>query len=679
MCGIAGILLSPSANGPRVNAPWRLQSIDSMNRTLRHRGPDDGDSWLDAEAGLAFGHRRLAIVDLSPLGRQPMHSADGRFVITYNGEVYNAADIRDELRLRGYLFRGYSDTEVILAACQAFGLRNALSRFVGMFAFGLWDRRDRVLHLVRDRFGKKPLYVTLADGALLFASELRALRAVPGFTPRVDPAALAAVLQQGWVPDDACIWQDVIKLPPGSCLSLTAAELDHCGASDLQQKATRWWSLRGAVEAGQRDPFKGDEQALDVELETLLQAAVNDRMVADVPLGAFLSGGVDSSLVVALMQARASRPVRTFTIGFDTPEFDEASTASLVARHLGTDHTALRLQPAQVRDMLPDLPDVWDEPFADESQIPTLLVSQLARRHVTVALSGDGGDEVFGGYARHVQAARYDPLLRLPSGVRRFGARTLGLLHPELVRHLQCNPATAALAGRLGVGRVAKLAEALNAESEEAFYAGLLRLGTQMPAARFGPRAAATEMPPLSGLAERIMFRDTGRYLPGDILVKLDRASMAVGLEARCPLLDHRVAEFAWRLPLRHKIHGGSGKRPLRRLLRRYVPEPVAARAKHGFNVPIGEWLRGPLRPWAEDTLTEARLRRHGLLDVAHVRDCLARHVSGAQDHAYALWAILMVQSWLDTSQRAIEMPDRHVASNETFALAPAAQPGAVL
>ncbi|WP_428493614.1 asparagine synthase (glutamine-hydrolyzing) [Rhodopila sp.] len=678
MCGIAGILLSPRVSGPRVNAPWRLRSIDSMNQTLRHRGPDDGDSWLDVEAGLAFGHRRLAIVDLSPLGRQPMHSADGRFVITYNGEVYNAAKIGDELRSRGHVFRGHSDTEIILAACQEFGLRNALSRFVGMFAFGLWDRRDRVLHLVRDRFGKKPLYVTVVDGALLFASELRALRAGPGFTPHVDPAALAAVLQQGWVPDDACIWQGVIKLPPGSCLSITAAELDRCSAADLQQKATPWWSLRDVVEVGQRDPFKGDEQALDDELEALLQAAVNDRMVADVPLGAFLSGGVDSSLVVALMQARASRPVRTFTIGFDAPGFDEASAASLVAHHLGTDHTALRLRPAQVWDVLPDLPNVWDEPFADESQIPTLLVSQLARRHVTVALSGDGGDEVFGGYTRHVQAVQYDPLFRLPGSLRRFGARTLGMLHPDLIRQLQRNPATATLAARLGVGRLPKLADALNAESEDALYAGLLRLDAGMTAPRSHPSPAATQMPALTGLAERIMFRDTGRYLPGDILVKLDRASMAVSLEARCPLLDHRVVEFAWRLPLHHKIRGGKGKLPLRRLLRKYVPEPVAARAKHGFNVPIGEWLRGPLRPWAEDTLSESRLRSHGLLDVARVRTCLARHISGGQDHAYALWAILMVQSWLDTSQQAIRMPDSEVASSDARALALTAQPGAV-
>ncbi len=670
MCGIAGMLLAP-----RVNTRQRLRSIDDMGATIWHRGPDDGGTWLDPEAGLAFAHRRLAIVDVSPLGRQPMHSADGRFVITYNGEVYNAADIGGQLRRRGHVFRGHSDTEVILAACQEFGLRRALPDFVGMFAFGLWDRRDRVLHLVRDRFGKKPLYVTIANGALLFASELRALRAVPGFAPAVDPAALAMVLQQGWVPDDACIWQGVIKLPPGSMLSIAAAELEHCNASDLQQKATLWWSLRDVVEAGQRDPFKGDEHALDGELEALLQAAVGDRMVSDVPLGAFLSGGIDSSLVVALMQARAARPVRTFTVGFDTPGFDEASTASLVARHLGTDHTTLRLRPSQIWDMLPELPKVWDEPFADESQIPTLLVSQLARQHVTVALSGDGGDEVFGGYTRHVQAARYDPLFRLPTGLRQFGARALGLLHPDLLRPLQRNRATAAFAGHPGFARLAKLSEGLGAASEAALYASLLRREAAMPAAGSGPVRAEAAMPALPGLAERMMFRDTGQYLPGDILVKLDRASMAVSLEARCPLLDHRVVEFAWRLPLRRKIHGGLGKQPLRRLLRRYVPEQVAARAKHGFNVPVGEWLRGPLRSWAEDTLSESRLRRHGLLDVAQVRHCLTRHISGGQDHAYALWAILMVQSWLDASQKATRLPERGTAFGDAYALAPVAQP----
>ena len=663
---------------PRINVPGRLLTINDMNKTLRHRGPDDGGVWLDPQAGLAFGHRRLSIVDLSPLGHQPMHSADGRFVITYNGEVYNAPEIRDELRARGHVFRGHSDTEVILAACQAFGLHHALSRFVGMFAFGLWDKREQVLHLVRDRFGKKPLYVTIADGALLFASELRALRAVPGFSPRVDPNALAAVLQQGWVPDDACIWDGVVKLPPGSSLSITAAQLDNCNATDLPLKATLWWSLRDVAEAGQREPFQGDDQALDTELSALLQAAVGDRMVADVPLGAFLSGGIDSSLVVALMQERASQPVRTFTIGFDTPEFDEASTASMVARHLGTDHTALRLRPAQVWEMLPELPKIWDEPFADESQIPTLLVSQLARQHVTVALSGDGGDEVFGGYTRHYLAARYDPLSRLPIGLRRLGGRALSLLHPDLVRHLQTKPGAAALVGKLGLGRIAKLTSALDAKSEDALYASMLRLDTAMPAAGSVTAPDDGTVPALSGLAERIMFRDAGRYLPGDILVKLDRASMAVSFEARCPLLDHRVVEFAWRLPLHRKIHNGRGKWPLRRLLNQYVPEDVAGRAKHGFNVPIGEWLRGPLRPWAEDTLSEASLRRHGLLDVAQVRSCLTRHICGARDHAYSLWAILMVQSWLDASQ-ADPMPASKGAFSEADALEPIRESGMVL
>jgi asparagine synthase (glutamine-hydrolysing) len=664
MCGIAGILLETG-----VNAPRRLRSIDAMSDTLRHRGPDDGGIWLDPAAGIVLGHRRLSIVDLSPLGRQPMHSADDRFVITYNGEVYNAANIREELRLRGYVFRGHSDTEVILAACQAFGLRCALPQFVGMFAFGLWDKRERVLHLVRDRFGKKPLYVTIANRALLFASELRALRVVPGFEPHVDPAAVAAVLKQGWIPDDACIWEGVIKLPPGSFLSITPAELGTCGVSDLRRRARQWWSLRDVAEAGRRDPFRGDEPELDAELETLLQTAVSERMVADVPLGAFLSGGIDSSLVVALMQARASRPVRTFTIGFDTPGFDEASAASLVARHLGTDHTVLRLRPAQVRDILPALQRVWDEPFADESQIPTLLVSQLARQHVTVALSGDGGDEVFGGYTRHLLAARYDPLFRLPTGLRRFGGWALRMLHPDLLRKLQLNSRLAPVTGKHGLGRIGKLADALEAGSEGALYASLLRFDPGMPTLHAPVDQIEGAVPRLSGLAERIMFRDTGRYLPGDILVKLDRASMAMSLEARCPLLDHRVVEFAWRLPLRHKIHGGRGKRPLRRLLRRYVPEQVAARSKHGFNVPIGEWLRGPLRPWAEDTLSEASLRRHGLLEVAHVRNCLTRHVRGLADHAYALWAILMVQSWLDASSDASRVPEPTITSGGACSL----------
>ncbi len=654
MCGIAGILLSSRNNG---SVP--LDAVHGMAATLRHRGPDDGGSWQDRASGIAFGHRRLAIVDLSPSGRQPMLTADGRFAITYNGEVYNAGAIRQELEALGCRFRGHSDTEVILAACDVFGVERALPRFAGMFAFGLWDAREQALHLVRDRLGKKPLYLAMARGALLFASELRALRAAPGFEPRVDPLALAAVLGQGWVPDDACIWQGVMKLPPGAILTVRAKDIEGCRTEDLSGRISRWWSVGQVAQAGLRDPLKDDDAEVDAELERLLTTAVRERMVADVPLGAFLSGGIDSATVVALMQSQAPRPVRTFTIGFDVDTFDEAAAAAAVARHLGTDHTELRVSPTEAQSVIPTLAEVWDEPFADESQIPALLLARMARQHVTVALSGDGGDEAFGGYWRHVLAMRYGPALGLPGRLRGIGAVALQAMDSAARHPLAERIGGTELAKRLGLSRLPKLAQVLGAADEDALYRRLVSLGGApfSPANDVGPSA---ELP---SLADRIMLRDMREYLPGDILVKVDRATMAASLEARCPLLDHRLLEFTWRLPAFRKIRQGKGKWPLRRLLGRYVPDDVLQRPKHGFDVPVGDWLRGPLRPWAEDLLTEARLRRHGFLDPGTVRECLRRHMSGRSDQAYQLWAMLMAQSWLDANlegrpQRPATQPD---------------------
>ncbi len=602
MCGIAGILLAAGAADPR-----RLGAIGPLATALRHRGPDSSGVWTDAEAGIALGHRRLAIVDLSPAGHQPMLSHSGRFVASYNGEIYNAADLRPGLEAAGHRFAGHSDTEVMLAAFDRAGVLPALPDLGGMFAVAVWDRRDRVLHLVRDRIGKKPLYVAQTPGALVFASELKAIRAFPGFEPRVDRRALALYLRTGWVPDPLCIWDGVFKLPPGTALTVAAEDVATSGAEALLARARPWWSLGEVVEDGQRRPYPGSEAEAEDELDRLLRRAVQDRLVSDVPLGAFLSGGIDSSTVVALMQAQARHRVRTFTIGFDAAGYDEAGDAARIARHLGTDHHTLRVTSAEAQAVVPDLPTIWDEPFADESQIPTYLVARLAREHVTVALSGDGGDECFGGYRRHVTAARLGGVLGLPPALRRGAGGALALAGTAWI------PSVAAIApDRLGsrlalAGRtLSRLGGMIGGAGDAGFYDALVSWSGSPDGAADGaglrlPGAASA--PELPDLAQQIMYRDMASYLPGDVLVKVDRASMAVALEARCPLLDHRVVEFAWRLPPALKIRGGQGKWLLRRVLRRYVPERLFERPKAGFNVPISAWLAGPLRDWAGDLL----------------------------------------------------------------------------
>jgi asparagine synthase (glutamine-hydrolysing) len=644
MCGIAGILLPASADRRR------LAPVGAMAAVLRHRGPDGGGVWSDADAGLALGHRRLAIVDLSAAGRQPMHSHGERLVVAYNGEIYNSAAMRSELEAKGYRFRGHSDTEVMLAGFESFGIETSLQRMAGMFALGLWDRTNRVLHLVRDRMGKKPLYVALVEGALLFASELKAFRAFPGFEPEVDRRALAAVLRQGWVPDDQCIWQGVFKLPPGTMLSVGAGDLAAASIGSLQRRVRPWWSLAEAARSGQQAPSGLPAGELEHELDRLLRTVVRERMVADVPLGAFLSGGIDSALVASLMQAQSAQPVRTFTIGFDDARYDEAGAAAAVAQHLGTEHTEFRLTAADARAVIPDLPRTWDEPFADESQIPTLLVSRLARQHVTVALTGDGGDEGFGGYSRHFMSARIAPLFGLPLALRRAAGAALRTLPPDAWDAMLRSIGLAS--GVLSGGNLQKLGGVLGAADERELYQRFTTFGRT--SAALGQAAAAMDaVPPLPDLAARLMYRDMTQYLPGDILVKLDRASMAVSLEARCPLLDHRVIEFAWRLPTAMKLRGGQGKWLLRQVLGRYVPNRLFERPKHGFNVPIGAWLKGPLRDWAGDLLAAGRLRREGLLDPVRVQACWREHLDGRRDHAGELWAILMVQAWLDIERSA--------------------------
>ncbi|WP_027168634.1 asparagine synthase (glutamine-hydrolyzing) [Mesorhizobium sp. WSM3224] len=642
MCGIAGILLANAAANMKP-----LEAISLLTTALRHRGPDGEGRWTDREAGIALGHRRLAIVDLSATGRQPMHSASGRYVVAFNGEIYNFRDLRRELEVTGHRFRGTGDTEIMLCAIEAWGIEAALKRFAGMFAFALWDLKTRTLHLVRDRMGKKPLYVALVGHALVFASELKAIRCFPGFSAELDLDATAVMLSRGWIPDHKCIWQGVFKLPPGSLLSVRSTDLTQAGCADaLRRRVKQWWSLAEVAAAGRENQIAGNDEDLTDDLDNLLRLAVRERMIADVPLGGFLSGGIDSSTVVALMQAQSKSPVRTFTIAFAEAGFDEAPYAAEVARHLGTDHTELHLSPTAAREVIPELPRIWDEPFADESQIPTLLVARLARQHVTVALSGDGGDECFAGYARHFMAERLKRHQRLPIPLRRALAAGAGLLaravRYDIVENL---PLSASVRHALRSDRLDRLGPLLAATSEDELYQRLKGSAVENLTRQKLP-ASNDSAQQLDGLLSRLLYDDMGGYLPGDILVKLDRATMANSLEGRCPLLDHRVVEFAWRLPSNVKVRNGGGKWILRHLLRRYLPERLIDRPKQGFDVPIAVWLRGPLRIWANDLIAGMRSSGDGIFDLAKVDACWRDHVDGKNNHSRELWPALMFQAW---------------------------------
>ncbi len=647
MCGLAGFLDLDRGQG----ADALRTTAGRMADALRHRGPDDAGVWADAEAGVALGFRRLSIIDLSAEGHQPMHSASGRYVLVFNGEVYNFEVLRRELEAAGAAptFRGHSDTEVMLAAFEAWGVEAAVRRFVGMFAFALWDRRDRRLYLVRDRLGEKPLYYGRFGGLFLFGSELKALRAHPGFRGDLDRAALALYLRHSCIPAPYSIYKGVFKLPPATILTLDAA--NHVGTPT----PVPYWSARQAAEDGAADPLTGGEADCVDRLEHLLRDAVRQEMVADVPLGAFLSGGVDSSVVVALMQAQSSRPVKTFTIGFHEDQYNEAVHAKAVAKHLGTDHTELYVTPDEAMAVIPRLPAVYDEPFADASQVPTFLVSQLAVRSVTVSLSGDGGDESFAGYTRYLRAAAvWGSARRVPRALRGTAAAALSALSPRgwdrafaAVRPLLPRRLARYAAG----DKVHKFADALrSADAPESFYHCLMSKWTRsdrlvrsadLPGpvrADGGARAA--------GFVQRLQAYDMATYLPDDILTKVDRASMAVSLEVRAPLLDHRVVAFAARVPLGMKVRDGTGKWLLRRLLDRHVPRELVERPKMGFVVPIGAWMRGPLREWAESLLDEQRLRREGVFDPAPIRRKWAEHLSGARDWQRELWDVLMFQAW---------------------------------
>lgn len=645
MCGITGYW---DTRGGTADETGRV--VQAMAQTLTHRGPDDGGSWHEPGAP-ALGFRRLAILDLSPAGHQPMISPTGRYVVVFNGEIYNHRDLREELAAAGHLFRGSSDTEVILAAAERWGVGALWARLWGMFAIALWDTVHRRLHLARDRFGKKPLYYGQGGGVLLFGSELKALRAHPACDPRIDRDALTAFFRFGYVPGDRAIYRGITKVPPGTCLTFASP-------TDPPAVTPYWNALDVALEGIAARPQSADTtQALD-ELDDLLGDAVSRRMIADVPLGAFLSGGIDSSIVTALMTRRGDRRVRTFTIGFDAAGYDEAQAARAVADVLGTEHTEFQVTPAQAREVIPQLPVLYDEPFADASQIPTSLVSVLARQHVTVALSGDGGDEVFGGYLRYqFLPAALRRTARISGPARRMGAAGMRALAPASWDRL-----LAAVAPLLPRGarqarpgeKLHKLANVLAAASPDDAYLRTvsmwpepeaLVIGGRDSRAHWGERGIAQQFP---DILDRLMALDTVTYLPDDILVKVDRATMGTSLESRAPLLDHRVYAWAWRQPHHLKVHHGRGKWILRELLARHVPRAIFERPKMGFAVPVGAWLRGPLRPWAEDLLDPGRLRSGGYLDPAAIIPIWHAHLAGRGSHETRLWSVLMFEAWRD-------------------------------
>ena len=656
MCGVAGIL------GPASDA----ETVTRMIRALAHRGPDDEGIWVDGGAKLALGHKRLAIVDLTLAGHQPMLSSSSRYVITFNGEIYNHAELRRELAAGGHeiAWRGHSDTETLLAGFDIWGIKATLRKASGMFALALWDRKDRVLTLARDRLGEKPLYYGRqhgSNGPFLFASELKALQQHPQFDPEIDRAALRLFVRYLGVPGPLSIYRGISKVVPGTILTLRP------GASE--PTVEEYWSGAEVARVGVANPVSfSPEEAAD-ELERILERAVGRQMMADVPLGAFLSGGIDSSTVVTIMQKLSDRPAKTFSIGFHEQSYNEAEHAKAVAAHLRTEHTELYVSPNEAMAVIPKLPAMYDEPFADSSQIPTYLVSALAREQVKVALSGDGGDELFGGYDRYLITANlWGKIANVPRPLRAAAAKALTIIPADAWTRFG-NKAGGLLPRTLRFQRlgdkVHKGAGMLVSRSLDELYDGMLSLWRD-PQFVIGTvpesTAAFDEAEYLGDLggAERMMAKDMLGYLANDILTKVDRAAMAVSLETRVPLLDPEVVDFAWRLPLDMKIRGGTTKWLLRKVLYRHVPEKLLDRPKMGFGVPLDLWLRGPLRDWAESLLDERRLDQEGFFRPKEIRSCWNAHLGG-HNNQFKLWTILMFQSWFE-AQAAVRPAARAAA-----------------
>lgn len=644
MCGFAGFLTTGHWNREEFAIGLSRRMADS----IVHRGPDSAGFWHDSSHGIVLAHRRLAIVDLSPAGAQPMSSACGRYVVAFNGEIYNHMDMRADLG--GLAWRGHSDTETLLAGFAVWGIRETLERSVGMFALAVWDRRERVLTLARDRLGEKPLYYGWqgkgSEACLLFGSDLSSLKAHPAFSAKINRDALALYMRHNAIASPHSIYEGIYKLEPGHLLTVSLA--DH------KPKIESYWSLTHVAECGVAAPFVGsDAEAVDA-LEAKLKNAVRRQMMSDVPLGAFLSGGIDSSTVVALMQEQSQRPVKTFTIGFNEAGYNEAVHAKAVAHHLGTEHTELYVTPQQALDVIPKLPTLYSEPFSDSSQIPTFLVSQLARQQVTVSLSGDAGDELFGGYGRYLLTRNlWSRISWCPSYLRAAAAATILKISPRVFNSV-LQPLLPKSLRTVNIGdKLHKGAQVLSSKSVDELYLGLVThwepeqvvIGAVEPLTHLRGKPLS-----MTGLDEvqRMMALDAITYLPDDILVKVDRAAMGVSLETRVPFLDHQVVEFAWQLPQHQKLRGGVGKWALRQVLYRYVPQSLIERPKMGFGVPIDSWLRGPLREWAEDLLDESRLRQEGFFNPLPIRRKWMEHISGQRNWQYHLWDVLMFQAWLE-------------------------------
>jgi asparagine synthase (glutamine-hydrolysing) len=699
MCGFAGLLTTDATVLTRAESV-----VTSMALSIQHRGPDDAGAWADVTSGIALGFRRLSILDLSSAGHQPMHSDSGRFVMTFNGEIYNHLDLRgllsdSQIGKPAQTWRGHSDSETLLACLETWGLEETLQKTVGMFAIALWDRQTKTLHLARDRFGEKPLYYGWATtasthgSAFVFGSELKALRTFPGFGNPLSREALALYMRFTYVPAPYTIYQNIFKLEPGCMLSINTnisaafyqansqieaahllsvpkAPLSPFRPPALQEGFSmhRWWSLESVVEAGAEIQINSEAEALET-LEHRLKDAVRVQSLADVPLGAFLSGGVDSSCIVALMQSQSAKQVKTFTVGFEEAGFDESPHAKAVAQHLGTEHNEFFVSVKQAQEVIAELPTIFDEPFADSSQIPTYLVCKAARQQVTVALSGDAGDELFGGYNRYFWGPRiWSRLAWMPYPVRQvLGAtikafpswgwdalsRPVNAMLPESKNLARVGDRAHKLAARLGgVHNLDDLYKSLVSEWQDPAQVVKgngweIGVNLQVP-----PSMLSDSLPSLGTEHHqlRMMYRDTMTYLPDDILCKVDRSAMATSLETRVPFLDHRVAELAWRLPLNMKIRGGQGKWALRQVLYKYVPKELIDRPKAGFAIPVGQWLRGPLRDWAEALLDEKRLEVEGYFYPKPIRDKWLQHLSGRYDHTPSLWAVLMFQSWLEST-----------------------------